>query len=364
MKSAAAADVGARSARETLIELLALAYVMSSVVAVVLWWRGGGDWAGVWDEAVRAGEGVLPELGWVFGVYVPTLLGFYVLVIGEQLAQLTHVGRVRRLLGAVAEVSFAALVPGVLLALLYCVTEPDHLGELFVIVPTLGLLLFLVVQLGALVVFDTSVQLADALAAQARARAQLRALRPRSRKQVGLVIAVNIAVVAALGCATVAAAGAWSWLADGLTLVLVLAVAGAALLCTFAAFVAATIAGATVISRIGATIGLVAMWAVTLFFSWTLWLQAHHDVIPAIVGLIVMAAAATLTATLRPRRSWRLVADWTLTGAARTLLARVAARTHAKTTGRIRELEATLAANTRPPLRQRLSAAWNGLREG
>jgi hypothetical protein len=314
----------------------------------------------MWDAAVLAGKSALPQLGWAFGVYVPTLLGFYVLVVGEQLGQLANAGRLRRLLGAVAEASLAALVPGILLALLYCATDSSQLGATFVILPAGGLLFFLAVQLGGFVVFDAAVQLDDAVSARERAHLQLLGLGPRSRRPVWLVVFANVVVVAATGCVGVGVVGAWAWLTEWLTFAM--AATGAALLAGLAAFIAAMVAGRTVVRRIFAVAGALALWAVTIMLGLSLQAEAGRGALPGVVGLVVMAGAASFSALVSPRRNGTILADWTLTGAARAWSARSAERTYRHNSRRIEDLKRTLSAQSSRSLRDRMNAAWSVLK--
>jgi len=349
-------STAARSVGETILEMLALGFVAVAAAGAVLWWTSGADGSGFWDSTVLAGKGVLDELGWVIGVCVPTLLGFYVLVLGEQLSEVTDAGRLRRVLGAVAEASFAALIPGLLLVVAYCLSGAN-VGPLFVILPAIGLLLFLTVQLGAFVVFDTSVQLDEALNAHARSRARLYALRQRSRRPTWLVIVVNLAVIVVVVCASVSAAGAWSWLTE--PVIYTFAAIGAVAACLLGAFVAVLLAQGTALSRVGAVAVIVVMWLTVVGIVQDLEQPLYT---PLTVAVLAMAFVVTLSAIWPLRRSAHVLADWTLAGTFAAVIARREAKAYRDTSKEISRLRVVLAESddTRP--HRRLSAAWAALR--
>jgi len=353
-----AVSTAARSVGETILELLALGFVAVAVAGAILWWSSGAYWAGFWDSIVLAGKGVLDELGWVIGVYVPTLLGFYILVLGEQLSEVTDAGRLRRILGAVAEASFAALIPGLLLVVAYCLNDAN-VGPLFVILPAIGLLLFLTLQLGGFVVFDTSVQLDEAMKAHARSRARLHALRERSRRPTWLVIVVNLAAIVVVVCASVSAAGAWSWLTE--PVIFLFAAIGAVAACLFGAFAAVLLAEGTVLSRSGAIAVVAVMWLTGVGIVQDFVQQRYT---PLAVAVLAMAAVVTSSAVWPLRHSSRVLADWTLAGVFAAVIARREAKAYRDTSKEISRLRVVLAESddTRP--HRRLSAAWAALRTG
>ncbi|MCG7414834.1 hypothetical protein MHK74_09680 [Microbacterium aurum] len=206
------ASTAARPARESLAEI-GFMFSLTFVIGLgVMWSAAGGDITKLWEASVLAGASVLNELSWVFGLYVPTLLGFYVLVTGEQLGQVTNAGRLRRILGVVAEFSFAALLPGVLLVAIYCVSSPATIGALFAVVPATFVLAFLTVQLGGFVVFELAVQLADAEQLRDQSQSRLAILKSRSRRPLWSVLAFTVVVLSVLGLVVFGFAGEWGWL--------------------------------------------------------------------------------------------------------------------------------------------------------
>lgn len=351
-------EVAPRPARESLEELGAfVALVTLPIAFLVLWLSSGADWMSFWELTVQAGTAVLGQIGWVFGVYVPTLLGFYVLVLGEQLGHAAHAGRLRRLLGGVAEVSFAALVPALLLVLLSCVSDPANIGPAFVIVPATFLLLFLTVQLGAFVVSELTVQLDDAAKTQQQARGRLRALSRRSRRPVWLVLTVTVVGVALLGCLAMTGAGGWEWLTQWLACALV--GAGALFVCTLASLGAALIAIGTRLGQAGALIGIVLMWLVVWGVAWDL---GATPLGPLVVAFVVMAVVATFSAVWPRTLSPRGIIDWTLAGSFARLVAMREVRAYRASIRKIAELRTRIGAGKRAPLGERLSAALTAFR--
>lgn len=350
------AHTTARPVGETLLELVAIGSLAVAVVGAFLWWTGGGNWLGFWDAIVLAGEGVLDELGWVIGVYVPTLLGFYLLVVGEQLSQATDAGRLRRVLGGVAESAFAALIPGLTLVAIFCLSSAS-VGPLLVILPASGLLLFLTVQLGAFVVFDPSVQLAEAVKAHERSSARLRTLRTRSRRRIWLVLLVNLGGLMVVACAAVSVSGAWSWLMEPITYMF--AAVGALVACAWGALVAALFAERAAMSRLAGIGGVAIMWVTVSSVARILFEQR---LVPLGVAVLAMAAISTLSALWPLTRSPRVLVNLTLSGGFSAVVAGLQAKAYRDTSREIRRLRLELAdaADSRKP--RRVSAAWAALR--
>ncbi|MFD4957821.1 hypothetical protein [Microbacterium sp. NPDC058389] len=348
-------EAAPRRARESFAELGAFVALLALPAAfLVLWVAAGADWVRWWELAIQAGSAVLAEIGWVFGVYVPTLLGFYVLVLGEQLGHAVDAGRLRRLLGGVAEISFAALVPALLLIVLSCLSEPANIGPLLVIGPATLLLLFLTVQLGGFVVFDVSVQLDDAVKTRQKAKVRMQALQPRSRRPVWLVLAANGVGTVTVGCLAIAAAGAAPWLTQWQTYVVV--GAGALLMCGLGAFGATMVVAGTRLGQWAAIALLILMWAAVTVIAWGV---RGHVLNPVVLAYGAMAAAATLSAYWPRQHAARRLVDWTLVGAVTTVAARNEARAHRASVIRIAELRSLLGPEKGPPLVQRL---WGALR--
>ncbi|MCH6230544.1 hypothetical protein MK786_07320 [Microbacterium sp. CFH 31415] len=348
-------DTAARPARESVVEIGAFVLITGAVAFLVLWLSAGMDWVRMWPATVQAGGEVLDEIGWVFGVYVPTLLGFYVLVTGEQLGQVSNAAWRRRILGGVAELSFAAIVPALVLVVVYCVSTTGMLGPLFAVIPASGVMFFLTVQLGGFVVFEPSIQLADATQSQARARTQLEALRPRSQRRLWAVLTVNLLAVTLVGGAVLGVTGGWLWLSEWLTLPLLLSWAAAT--CLFGSFVAGMLAARTVTAQVLAGAGVALVWVFTAGMVLSLG-EAVDPAGPLTAALVAITAAVNLSALWPLRRSPRILVDWTLSGGFRAARARLWARSYRDSTRTIRELTDV---GSGPGFRTRLGTAWAAL---
>lgn len=346
------ADTASRPAYESLLDVASLSSLTFGIGLAGIWLAAGADIGSMWRVSTAAGETVLEQLGWVFGIYVPTLLGFYVLVTGEQLGQGDSTGKLRRLLGGVAELSFAALLPGLLLVVLFCLSEPAKIGALFVVFPATFLLGFLTLELGAFVVFDISVRLADATRAREEAAARLRHLRHRSRRSVVVVMTVTMVALTTLGTVVLVATGHWAWLAQWETYAII------GLWALFASIGGLLVAVArtkpTRFDSIVATLGVVLVW---VLLSGVAMSHEAHRLWPIIVSATAVAGTATLSAFWPIRSGPRLVVDWCLAGIGAAIAARGAVRTLRRSADRIAELEQVLARDERPSLRRRWDAA-------
>ncbi len=191
---AATPTVLARPWREVGTEVLLLSTIASLLTLLVVGAPHGFQTAGTVEAARVAGEEALAQVGWGFGVYIPTLLGFYAIVAGGQLiGGEAAAARVRRVLGFVAELMLAAIVPALLLIVLYVTLAPAKLGALLVVLPVTGVMIFLAVQLGGFLVPDADVWL-DSLGETGKAlRERLKGVRARSRRPAFSVLLANVA---------------------------------------------------------------------------------------------------------------------------------------------------------------------------
>ena len=345
------ASTAARPARESLAEI-GFMFSLTFVIGLgVMWSAAGGDITKLWEASVLAGASVLNELSWVFGLYVPTLLGFYVLVTGEQLGQVTNAGRLRRILGVVAEFSFAALLPGVLLVAIYCVSSPATIGALFAVVPATFVLAFLTVQLGGFVVFELAVQLADAEQLRDQSQSRLAILKSRSRRPLWSVLAFTVVVLSVLGLVVFGFAGEWGWLLQWPTYVF--AIGGAAVATAVGSLVAGMLAIRSLWGRIGA---LSTVLLVSVFLVSAVWTQSVLQIWPVVAVIVAQAAVATLSAVGPPSGAWGWAVDWSLAGAADRVAARSAVSAYVRSSRRIVELQRMIASNGRPTWSQRFAS--------
>ncbi|WP_344691884.1 hypothetical protein [Microbacterium esteraromaticum] len=324
-----------------------------SIGFMTLWLISSGDPASLWNVSVDAGAVVLDHLGWAFGVYVPTLLGFYVLVTGEQLGSGDDAGRLRRLLGGVAELSFAALLPGVALVALYCLSDPRHIGALFVVLPATLMLGFLAVELGVFVVFDTHVQLADATRLRNEAATRLRRLKRRSRQPATLVVLGTVLTLTAVGAFVLSATNEWAWIwqwqAYAITGFWALYASGGGLL------VALARTKSLVLTRVLVVSGVVLAWAWPVGLAL---IQTGTALLPIVPAAATVAALAAASAFWPTRRGSRRVIEWSLAGVGALVASRGAARQYRRSARRIVELKQILDIEERPSRSRR----WASLR--
>ncbi len=337
----------ARPARESLVEVASFAAPAFAVAFVSLWIAAGADLPSLRNVSIGAGKAVLGHLDWVFGVYVPTLLGFYVLVTGEQLGQGSAAGRLRRLLGGVAELSFAALLPGLVLVLVYCLSDAANIGALFVVLPATFMLGFLTVELGAFVVFDISVQLDDASRTRDQSVERLQRLKRRSRQPVTLVVTVAVATMAVLGALAVGVRGGGVWLAQWQTYVII----GTWAVFSVAVGMLATLARSKPgrLDRVLAVGGVVLVWVVLGGVASS---QEASRLRPIIAGCATVACFATISTFWPIRWGPRFVVDWCLAGAGATVAARSAVRQYRRSSHRIAELRPMITSDEEVPERR------------
>lgn len=252
----------------------------------------------------------------------------------------------------VAELSFAAIIPALVLVLVYCVSAPERLGPLFAVVPATGVMFFLTVQLGGFVVFEPAVQLADATQSQARARAQLAALRRRSRRPLWAVLTANLLAATLVGAVVLGSAGGWVWFTEWLTFPLLLTWAAAT--CLFGSFIAGMLAARTVTSRVLAVAGMVLIWVFTVGMALSL-SDAAEPSWPLAAAFVAMTVAVNASAVWPLRPSAQVLVNWTLSGGFRAARARLWVTTYRRSTVKIRELTEV---GGGPDLRTRLTSAW------
>ncbi len=161
------------------------------------------------ELAALMGKQVLREIGWALGLYIPTLIALYAIVVGGQLVSSEErASQTRRTLALVAEVMAASLAPSLLLIVAACFSDPPVAGSMFVIVPAVGVMLFLSVQLGGFLIPEREQLLRAALTAQEWARSKLKSLRRRrSTRSIWVVVPANILASTALAQASLVLVG-------------------------------------------------------------------------------------------------------------------------------------------------------------
>ena len=314
--------------RKTAAEIAWFTVATIGVVVVSLLLYGnvaGADAVVVWLKA--GGKVLYDQLGWTLGLYVTVLLGFYAVSIGGQvLGGGAAVARARRILGVVAELMAAVTAPVVLMVAFYCVFDPPKWAVFLVLLPVVGVVLFLALQLGAFVIFDRASQIAEAERARAWARHKMTTLALRSRRRVTVVLLLNALAVAILAVlVTVPTSSIRDAVELGaITFAAVLLLLGMNALGIYLYrtgahdpfSVAADFLPSFAVNGVGIAVGVIV-------------------VLPpggAALGWGVFATiAATLLSSFWPRtRMNRFVLDWSVQGAASTLAARTVAKKYAK----------------------------------
>ena len=348
------AELPPRSARETASEIGALILGILTIAAVIVTMctvAFGGAPVLAW--LVAAGEVLCAQLGWTLGLYVTVLVAFYAVSIGGQvIGGGAAVARARRRLGGIAELMAAATVPVVLLVALYCVFHPPVWAVFFVVLPVVGVVFFLAIQLGAFIVPDRETRVADAAAARAWARLRMAALSRRSRRQFWLVLLVNSVVI-----------GMLSALFSVAVVPLVDSVELWALHSALALLLLGMNAWALYSFRTRTDLfSAVVMFAAPAFLYGVLFVSGF--VVTTVLSPGIVATAVTTLLTSFWPRSWgpRFVHNWTIQGSATALAARTVAKKYVAAT---REYLALTAQPPGPPSPlQRLRDGIRSLRAG
>lgn len=346
-----------RPAKETVTEIIAMSLLgvtASFVLASIPVGTNGAD--RVLSLAPAAGAVVLEHIGWAFGVYVPILLGFYVIVIGGQLVgDQSTAAKYRRTLGFVAEAMTAALIPALLLVVAACFADLSRLGALFVIVPVAAVMFFLTIELGSFIVFERDLRLAAAKRSQKWTKQRLSTVLQRSRRPLWLVLVVHTVVAGFLGLAT--------------TLILARPTGAMAVAKLFALYglmglglAVASVHGIhTLHTARTRTEKVVIAWTLPVLLylaGLLLTLEVSVSVGSPVGYSLILILLLLLTSTFWPRtRAPRFVLNWTLQGAATAYAAKKLTVAYLRTTKEIRELGETPGGGSQPSLRTRLMAA-------
>jgi hypothetical protein len=280
--------------------------------------------------SMAAGEVVLGHVGWGFGIAVPTMLGFYVVVTGGQLLGSPFESEARRALGAVSLLLFIAFVPALFFIVVACVHDPTLIGALFIVLPAYSVMLFLAVQLGSFIL-DPEARLQAAIATRDWARARIAALSLRSRRPTMLVVVVNVIIGVALGAVVTLGMAFPGALVLWIVLYFV-----AALGLSFAAIGALRL---TYVSRdrvavVLAWITVAGVYTAIAALVLGLWLE-NAETRGGAVGLFVVAVFELVSTVWVRSRKARALLDWSIKGAATRNAVRVAARRLAKSVAEI-----------------------------
>lgn len=333
------------AAYEIVVMVVALLLVMG--LAVIRVPGGAGpvtfaSWAG------RAGEVLLTHIGATFGVYVPTLLGFYALVVGQQIVDAPRfAARTRRVLGRVAEVMAACLVPALVLIVAACLRRPELAGAMFAVVPMTALVFFLALQLGSFVIIEDELRRENAQESLEWASARRAGLRGTSAKKWPWIVAGNCFVLGLVGLlASIVVKGTVpeSWF-GGLLVTLLSAGLGPGIIVIFiiSKYLGLITEGAT--GRLLSSSLPILLWTIATVQIVTE-LAGWRTDSPATTGNAVLAAvtlAASLSAYCPLGKVPVALGDWTVASVAQGMAAAELDRVKAQSEAILRELEPVVA---------------------
>jgi hypothetical protein len=298
------------------------------------------------DAAVRvasdAGDVLLEHVGWTLSGYIAVLLGFYVVVIGGQIfGGGKAAGRVRRLLGGVAELIAAAAIALVVMVAVYCVGAPRNWWVFVAVLPTASLIFFLAVQLGRFMIPDRAFRLEEARGARAATRLRLRGLSRRSRLPFTVVWAATAAglATAAMLAALIASASVNAVFPSVPETAFVLA-----LYFVMALFLLAWNAFATYATELDRSRANRLLFVLMSAFIYGAVLLLCWPSLTAVTGWLVWPvvgiAAAAVVCTVLPAATQGWPTDWSFRGAVNRVVARRLARAYAQSVRTILSLEA------------------------
>ena len=330
-----------RSAQETAwesfaISLLAL-FAVSLPILNIASSEGGGA---ALNWTVAAGKLLFGQLGWTLTIYVTVLLAFYAVSIGGQiLGDAGAAARVRRVLGFIAELLAAATIALVVLVAFYCSQAPATWAVFVVLVPVVGIIVFLALQLGGFVVFAREIRLANAQRVQIQARAQMRNVMLRSRRRFVLVWVANSAVVAAFALLVTLPADPTGW---ALLLLYVYFVLFAAIILAANTYsLREFLSSSDSFSRVTTWLLPFLLYLFLAAIPFQAFFGSGKPLIPLPLGwafatIIVLTLATTF---LPPASRNRVVLDWSIHGAAMRLAAKALAIKYSKASKEYRELQ-------------------------
>ena len=203
-----------RSFKETAVETAVISAAFVVIVALIVMMAAGAPYNGVLalEVAASAGDLLFDELGWVMSIYITVLLGFYAVSIGGQIfGGQDSADATRRTMGFIAELMAAATVSFVGFILVYCWQHPSHWPVLVVLIPIVGILVFLALHLGTFLVPRLETQIAQAEKLRSQLEARLGSVRIRSTRNIYVVMAVNLMILAAAAFAVVIPISEMTW---------------------------------------------------------------------------------------------------------------------------------------------------------
>lgn len=132
--------------------------------------------------------------------FIAVLLAFFALILGGPIATgQPTAAETRRLLGRTSELMASFLLPALILVAAACISDPMQCGSLVVIIPQVGIVLFLALILGRYIVFEPELLIAAAEWSRHVVRQRLLTLRLRSQKPTVAVFAVHVGTSVLIG---------------------------------------------------------------------------------------------------------------------------------------------------------------------
>lgn len=351
-----------RSLAETLSETFALFLVMLTLLASpFLAMAGVGRVESALDLARSGGEELFGQLGWAVGTSTTVLLSFYVVVYGGQIIDAgTSAARIRRLLAGVSELMAAATAVLLVCVAVYCIQAPRHWAVMVVLVPAVGIVVFLAVQLGRFLLADVEVRRAEAKRLRDDAKGQLAKLGPRSRLRFAKIFVANSVGISAIATGVAVLMEPMPVnLADRLLLtagVMGLYAVVTAFLLGGSAFAMNEAMGTTSRWATPITIGLTAIFfGLVVLGALSYFLQGNLGMAVAYVVVVVLSAVTTYSPLLKAPRA---LVNWSIHGGVARLHAKELVRIYARTAREYRALrpvpDAAPAAAESPSVLRRL----------
>ena len=332
-----------RSVRETAWESIAFSLVILILVFLpVLGIAGTKGVTAAIKWTVAAGRLLSGQVGWTLTIYVTVLLAFYAVSIGGQiLGDANAAARTRRVLGYIAELMAAATLAPVVFVAFYCWQVPAMWAVFIVLVPVVGIILFLALQLGSFVVFAREVRIANAERARHQACEQLRRLRRRSRHRFWLVWVANSAVIATIGLLVSLTANLTGRTA--LLLYIYYVITAAILLAADAYSLHEFLGANDLFTRVTTWVLPFLLYLLVGVLPFQAFFMSGKLRLPLPVGWSLVAVIVlTLTTTFLPRaRASRAMIDWSIQGASARWAAKSLTKKYSKAVREYRELQAS-----------------------
>ncbi|MBG6059975.1 hypothetical protein IWX89_003448 [Cryobacterium sp. MP_M3] len=347
-----ASETGAISAVFIVVALLLILISSSNDIGKALTW------------AADAGRLLYSHLGWTLSIYITALLAFYAVSLGGQiLGGPDEAARTRRVLGFVAELMAAATITLVAFIAVYCWQYPPMWPVLIILLPVVGLLLFLALQLGNFLVLDLETRIALTEKTQEQTKNRLEGVTERSQRSFFLVWALNSAVIA-FGALWVTLP--LSPLSSVLVMWLIYLVAVALLLGVNAMTMTTFLTSRDAQTRVVIWAFPTLTYAILVVAAIALLLGGNDSPLPQLGWAFILIITTTLTTSYWPRsHAPRWILDWSINGSAARLAERTLSKQHSKAAGEYRALTALRSVTPMPPspLRRLRDAVFSQTRE-